>query len=114
MIQTPRSSNLYLADYPLDMRLYKDLPDCEPIALKAFTLIASLTKRIMEYSMTVTDADMPKVFWTAREDIGKFLFNSIDKVNEIVYHSFLKNVSDHRIAGTINKTIQKKMVSYFK
>lgn len=114
MVETPRGSNLYIADSPLDIRLYKDLPNDEKLALKTYSLLASLTKRIMSYSITTTDADMPRVLWSAREDIGKFLFNSIDEVNQIVYHSFLKNITDHKIAGLFNKTIQKKMVSYFK
>ena len=114
LMKTSRGNNLYFSNKPLTMKITNKSSKEEKLALKAHSLLASLTRRILEQSMTTTDAEMPRVLFETVKNIEAFFFDAVSEVSSIVYNSFAKQTSEHKIAGTINRAIQKNMQAYFK
>lgn len=114
LLKGPRGANFYFANRPLTMRMYQESTKEEKLALKAHSLIASLSRRILEQSMTTADNEKPRVVCETIENIRGFFVCNLEEVSDIVYKALTKNVSDHKIAGTINNAIQKNMRAYFK
>ena len=86
----------------------------EALILKAFGLIASLTKRIIMTSLPTVDREMPKTILQTRENFLKFLENDADFVDNIIYTSVQSRFSKSHIAENMNKNVHKMMKAYLK
>jgi len=114
LLKGSRGNNFYFANRPLTMRMCQKSTKEEKLALKAHSLIASLSRRVFEQSMATADNEMPRVFSETIKNLRGFFICNLEEVSDVVYKALTKNISDHKIAGTINKAIQKNMRAYFK
>lgn len=103
----------FMGEYSLSPKLMN--PSNEKVWLKAHSLMASLTRRVLENSLTESNSNMPNVLIETRSNLNKFLpYNVEDLIDQILYGSFFKKISDNKIAALMNDSIQKNMIKYFK
>ncbi len=92
---------------------YEDYKKEENISMKAFTLLASITKRIMYNNLYTTDSGIKSVFKGAHEDLTNIISNSKVAL-DIIQRGCLKNEKPDIISSNLNKFITRTMGIFFK
>ena len=85
----------------------------EKASLKAYTLLASLTKRIMQNGLIKTDCDYAHVVRNMMESYLKFSDN-IGSVHNLIQASIWQNNKPEKTAAAFNKFIVHNMEIFFK
>ena len=86
----------------------------EKFALKAYTLLASLTSRIATESLCNRDADLGRVFQKLLDVLTPITGNSAERAFEVINISALKNLEPHKVAMLFNRAINNTMRIFFK
>lgn len=98
-----------------DLDGYKDVYQKEEsAALKAYTLIASITRRMMENSLCIMDGGITKVFQSALDIFTPMFNNDKTKAFSVLQMSLMDNIPLEHVAETFNKCVAKNMKQFFK
>lgn len=97
-----------------DLDGYKDVyKQEEKAALKAYTLLASITRRMMENSLCTMDGGMGKVIQSAMEAYSP-LFSDKNSTFDFLHTSLLKPSPLEHVAEFFNNYVAKNMKQFFK
>lgn len=91
----------------------EDYTQIEKTNLKAYSLLASITKRIMNGNMPPNDIGIKNVinsFMLTMTDLTK----NGDAAFDVIQHAFMSKIRHEDIAENLNKTIMKTMQKFFK
>lgn len=98
-----------------DLDGYKDVyKKEEAAALKAYTLIASITRRMMENSLCIMDSGITKVFQSALNTLTPMLNNNKNHAFNVLQISLMDNIPLEHVAETFNNYAAKHMKQFFK
>lgn len=98
-----------------DLDGYKDVyKKEEAAALKAYTLIASITRRMMENSLCTMDSGITKVFQSALNTLTPILNNNKNQAFNVLQKSLMDNIPLEQVAETFNNYAAKHMKQFFK
>ncbi len=86
----------------------------ENAALKAYTLIASLTRRMMYNGLSQKDRSYPKVVQSAMETYMKIFTTNPASIFNLIQHSIIENKSVERTAEAFNRLVDRNMKIFFK
>ena len=86
----------------------------EKAALKAYTLIASLTKRMMNSGLPGTDNSFPHVVKSTMESFMKIFTSSPAGVFNLIQGSILENKQLEKTAAVLNSIVDKNMKIFLK
>lgn len=118
-------NHFILSNYLLNIPPEKEGTELERIMLKAFTLIASLTKEIKCNMPVVFDKGLSETLLQAREDLLEIFGNKsdiannpasakdLDFVNKLMTSGIEISPNPKPVAKSINKEIQTEMEQYF-
>ena len=85
----------------------------EPVMLKLYTLLASLTRRVYMAPYQPEDKNLTFSVINLLKNL-KDLFPTHNTAEQLTYDATMKRVKPHITADIINKHINKTMVNYFK
>lgn len=118
------SGCMFLNKYPLYdttelKKLACKMPKSEYIkeercTIKAYTLLANLTKRMMHNDLITHDAGMNKVITTTMECLGNIFNNDSAQAFHVIQMSCANPPKANKLGTYINTTIHKEMVKFFK
>ena len=98
-----------------DLDGYKDVyKNEEAAALKAYTLIASITRRMMENSLCLMDGGITKVFQSALDILTPMLNNNKNQAFKVLQKSLMDNTPLEHVAESFNNYVAKNMKQFFK
>ena len=86
----------------------------EKASLKAYTLLASITKRMMNNGLCQTDSDLKKVVVSSIESFVRSLGADSSKIFNLIQHSVIENKQIEKTAEEFNNIIVKNMSKFFK
>ena len=98
-----------------DLDGYKDVyKNEEAAALKAYTLIASITRRMMENSLCLMDGGITKVFQSALDILTPMLNNNKNQAFKVLQKSLMDKTPLEHVAESFNNYVAKNMKQFFK
>ena len=80
----------------------------------AYTLIASLTRRMMYNGLSQKDRSYPKVVQSAMETYMKIFATNPASIFNLIQHSIIENKSVERTAEAFNRLVDRNMKIFLK
>lgn len=106
-------NRMLLSNYSLTIPEKLKSTEVEKLILRAYTLVASLTRRIAEGYPIFYDKDYKKTLLEVRENLLPIFENDIDFVNRYILEGISPQMEHKEPSKFINNEIQKEMNKYF-